>query len=41
MDYGEEAAKFKLRLMLEELELLEKQTEELESQMFIPLVPEE
>ena len=33
MDYGEEAAKFKLRLMLEELELLEKQTEELEGQM--------
>ena len=29
VDYGEEAAKFKLRLMLEELELLEKQTEEL------------
>lgn len=33
MDYGEEAARFKLRLMLEELELLEKQTEELEGQM--------
>ena len=32
-DYGEEAAKLKLRLMLEELELLEKQTEELERQM--------
>ena len=33
VDYGEEAARLKLRLMLEELELLEKQTEELESQM--------
>lgn len=33
VDYGEEAARFKLRLMLEELELLEKQTEELEGQM--------
>ena len=33
VDYGEEAAKLKLRLMLEELELLEKQTEELEGQM--------
>ncbi len=33
VDYGEEAAKLKLRLMLEELELLEKQTEELERQM--------
>ena len=33
MDYGEEAARLKLRLMLEELELLEKQTEELEVQM--------
>lgn len=30
---GEEAARLKLRLMLEELELLEKQTEELEVQM--------
>lgn len=33
VDYGEDAAKLKLRLMLEELELLEKQTEELEEQM--------
>ena len=33
VDYGEEAARVKLRLMLEELELLEKQTEELEGQM--------
>jgi len=33
VDYGEEAARLKLRLMLEELELLEKQTEELEEQM--------
>ncbi len=33
VDYGEEAARLKLRLMLEELELLEKQTEELEVQM--------
>ena len=33
VDYGEEAARFKLRLMLEELELVEKQTEELEEQM--------
>ena len=33
VDYGEEAARLKLRLMLEELELLEKQTEELEGQM--------
>ena len=33
VDYGEEAARFKLRLMLEELELLEKQTEELEGKM--------
>lgn len=33
MDYGEEAARLKLRLMLEELELLEKQREELEVQM--------
>lgn len=33
VDYGEEAARFKLRLMLEELELLEKQMEELEEQM--------
>lgn len=33
VDYGEEAAKLKLRLTLEELELLEKQAQELESQM--------
>ena len=33
VDYGEEAARLKLRLMLEELELLEKQTEELERAM--------
>ena len=33
VDYGEEAARLKLRLMLEELELLEKQTEELERKM--------
>jgi len=33
VDYGGEAARLKLRLMLEELELLEKQTEELEGQM--------
>jgi len=33
VDYGEEAARLKLRLMLEELELLEKQTEELERHM--------
>lgn len=33
VDYGEEAARLKLRLMLEELELLEKQTEEPERQM--------
>ena len=33
VDYGEEAARLKLRLMLEELELLEKQTEGLEVQM--------
>ena len=33
VDYGEESARLKLRLMLEELELLEKQTEELEEQM--------
>lgn len=33
VDYGEEAARLKLRLMLEELELLEKQAEELEEQM--------
>ena len=33
VDYGEEAARLKLRLMLEELELLEKQKEELERQM--------
>lgn len=33
VDYGEETAGLKLRLMLEELELLEKQTEELGEQM--------
>lgn len=33
VDYGEEAAKLKLGLMLEELELLERQTKELEAQM--------
>lgn len=33
VDYGEEAARLKLCLTLEELELLEKQTEELERQM--------
>jgi len=33
VDYGEESARLKLRLMLEELELLEKQTEELEGEM--------
>ena len=33
VDYGEEAAKLKLRLMPEELELLEKQGQELERQM--------
>lgn len=33
VDYGEDAARLKLRLMLEELELLEKQTQELEEQM--------
>ena len=33
MDYGEEAARLKLRLMLEKLEFLEKQTEELERKM--------
>ena len=33
VDYGEEAAKLKLRLMLEELELLEKQGQELERHM--------
>lgn len=32
-DYGEDAARLKLRLLLEELALLEKQTEELEGQM--------
>ena len=37
VDYGEEAARFKLRLMLEELELLESQTEELEGQMVAAL----
>ncbi len=33
VDYGEGSARLKLRLMLEELELLEKQTEELEGEM--------
>jgi transposase len=33
VDYGEEAARLKLRLMLDELELLEKQTEDLEKKM--------
>ncbi len=33
VDYGEDAARLKLRLMLEELELLEKQEAELEEQM--------
>ena len=33
VDYGEDAARLKLRLLLEELALLEKQTEELEGQM--------
>ena len=33
VDYGEESARLKLRLMLEELELLEKQAEELEGEM--------
>lgn len=33
VDYGEEAARLKLFLLLEELELLEKQTEELEGKM--------
>lgn len=33
VDYGEDAARLKLRLMLEELELLENQTGELEGQM--------
>ena len=33
VDYGEEAARFKLSLMLDELELLEKQAEELEIKM--------
>jgi len=37
VDYGEEAAGLKLRLMLEELELLEKQMEELEGQMGLEL----
>ncbi len=37
VDYGEEAARLKLRLMLEEMELLEKQTEELEGQMRVSL----
>lgn len=33
VDYGEEAARFKLQLMLKELDLLEKQTEELEEKL--------
>lgn len=33
VDYGEEAAKLKLRLLIDELELLERQTEDLENQM--------
>lgn len=33
VDYGEESARFKLCLMLDELELLDEQTEELEGQM--------
>ena len=33
VDYGLQAARFKLRLLLDELELLEKQTEELEEHM--------
>ena len=33
VDYGEEAARLKLRLLINELELLEQQTEELEKQM--------
>ena len=33
VDYGQDAARFKLRLMLEELELLEDQTRELEEKM--------
>lgn len=33
VDYGEDAVRLKLRLLLEELALLEKQTEELEGQM--------
>ena len=33
VDYGEEAARLKLRLMIDELELLEQQTEDLEKQM--------
>lgn len=33
VDYGEEAARLKLRLLIDELELLEQQTEELEKQM--------
>lgn len=33
VDYGEEAARLKLRLLINELELLEQQTEELERQM--------
>ena len=33
VDYGEEAARLKLRLLINELELLEQQTDELEKQM--------
>jgi len=33
VDYGEEAARLKLSLLIDELELLEQQTEELEKQM--------
>ncbi len=33
VDYGEEAAKLKLRMLIDELELLEQQTEDLEKQM--------
>ena len=33
VDYGEEAAKFKLRSLIEELDLVERQMEELEAQM--------
>ncbi len=33
VDYGEEATRFKLQIMIDELELLERQTEELEEKM--------